>query len=150
MRATLDRLEGILRTTYSRLATLGEAEAAGRPTGMTWSRKEILGHLIDSASNNHQRFVRSQLAPAISFPGYEQEAWVRLQGYGDRPWNDLVLLWRSYNQHLLHVMSRVSAETLGNKCVVREDEPTTLGHHMTDYVDHLEHHLAQILGEALR
>ena len=148
MQATLDRLETILRTAYSRLATLDEAEADGRPSGMTWSRKEILGHLIDSASNNHQRFVRSQLAPAISFPPYEQETWVRIQGYADRPWNDLVLLWRSYNQHLLHVMSRVPPAALGNECVVpeRDDEPTTLGHHMTDYVDHLDHHLEQILA----
>ena len=148
MQATLDRLEEILGSAYSRLATLDERQATARPEGMTWSRKEILGHLIDSASNNHQRFVRAQLQTPISFPPYEQEGWVTTQAYGDRPWNDLVLLWRSYNQHLLHVMSRVPPTAFANVCVVpgREDEPTTLGHHMTDYVDHLEHHLAQILA----
>jgi hypothetical protein len=145
IQATLDRLDAVLRTAHPRLAAIGDEQATGLPTGMTWSRKQILGHLIDSASNNHQRFVRSQLAPAITFPPYEQDGWVRTQGYEDRPWADLVLLWHSYNQHLLHVMSRVPEAKLANECVVRADEPTTLLHHMTDYVDHLEHHLGQIL-----
>jgi hypothetical protein len=115
---------------------------------MTWSRKEILGHLIDSASNNHQRFVRAQISPPLSFPGYEQEAWVRTQDYAGRPWSELVLLWHGYNRHLVHVMSRIPSAAFANECVCpgRPDEPATLGDHMTDYVDHLEHHLGQILA----
>ncbi|MFI5183362.1 MAG: DinB family protein [Vicinamibacteria bacterium] len=146
MQATLDRLEAALRAARGRLDAIGEEQAGGRPAGMTWSRKQLLGHLIDSASNNHQRFVRSQLAPAISFPPYEQDGWIRAQGYEERRWADLVELWHSYNRHLLHVMSRVPVSALANECVVQEDEPTTLRHHMTDYVVHLEHHLGQILA----
>jgi DinB superfamily len=146
MKATLDRLDAVIRAAYSRLAALDERAAADRPEGMTWSRKEILGHLIDSAGNNHQRFVRSQLQTPISFPPYEQDGWIKAQGYEERRWADLVLLWHSYNRHLLHVMSRVPEAKLANECVVHEDEPTTLRHHMTDYVDHLEHHLGQILA----
>jgi DinB superfamily len=140
------RLESILEEASPRLMGLGEAGGLGCPAGMTWSRKEILGHLIDSAGNNHQRFVRAQLQPRTSFPPYGQEEWVGVQGYGERPWRELVDLWRSFNGHLLHVMRRVPASALANVCVVVADEPSSLENLMIDYVGHLQHHLEQILA----
>jgi hypothetical protein len=71
-----------------------------------WSPKEIIGHLIDSASNNHQRFVRAQFTDDLVFAGYEQEGWVRVQNYQGEQWADLVQLWKLYNQHMLHLISR--------------------------------------------
>ena len=76
-----------------------------------WSPKEIVGHLIDSASNNHQRFVRAQFTDDLVFAGYEQEGWVRAQNYQGENWTDLVQLWRLYNQHILHLMALVPEET---------------------------------------
>jgi DinB family protein len=145
---TVQKLDEALRLYYPRLASIGEETSRECPAGMKWSRKEILGHLVDSASNNHQRFVRAQLSAEIVFPPYDQENWIAVQGYGDRPWGEIVLLWRSYNLHLLHVMTRVPSGKLGHLCVVQEDEPTTLGDHMTDYVEHLVHHLDQILQKS--
>ena len=75
---------------------------------MTWSRKQILGHLIDSAGNNHQRFVRTQFEPDV-VPSVSRIARVAAQGC-DEPWADLVDLWRAYNLHLLHVASRIPEE----------------------------------------
>jgi hypothetical protein len=75
-----------------------------------------------------------------------QDQWIAAQGYGERPWAEIVDLWRQYNRHLLHVMRRVPASAFGNVCTVAEDEPSTLGHHMVDYVDHMEHHLRQALS----
>src|SRR5437764_8545226 len=69
-----------------------------------WSPKEIIGHLIDSASNNHQRFVRAQFTDDLIFAGYEQDAWVSVQQYGRESWPLLVQLWKSFNLHLAHVM----------------------------------------------
>jgi DinB superfamily len=140
------RLESVLEEAPLRLLRLGEAVAGDRPTGMKWSRKAILGHLIDSASNNHQRFVRAQLDARMTFPRYGQEEWVEVQGYDERPWPELVDLWRSYNRHLLHVMRRVPASALANVCVVVADEPSSLENHLIDYVGHLQHHLDQILA----
>jgi hypothetical protein len=140
------RLGATLETAHPKLLALSEEESRGPGVGMTWSRKEILGHLVDSASNNHQRFVRAQLQPRMSFPPYVQDQWIGAQGYGERPWTELVELWRLYNRHLLHVMKRVPATALGNVCVVSDDEPSTLSDHMVDYVLHLHHHLGQILG----
>jgi hypothetical protein len=140
------RLATVVEEAFARLLAMTPDEARLRPAGMEWTRQEILGHLVDSAGNNHQRFVRAQFQPEMSFPPYAQEQWVAAQGYGERPWLELVELWRLYNLHLAHVMKRVPGSALGNVCRVSPDEPSTLGDHMVDYVRHLEHHLGQILG----
>lgn len=142
------RLTSIVEDVCPRLHALPEAATLECPLEMRWCRKEILGHLIDSAANNHHRFVRAQAVARMQFPPYQQDHWVAAQGYRERPWLELVDLWRLYNQHLAHVMRRVPSESLGNECTVSADEPSTLAHHMVDYVRHLEHHLAQIFARS--
>src|SRR5687767_2520902 len=103
-----DALQDFTRTVEeaaARLLSLSEAEAAERPAEGKWSAKETIGHLIDSASNNHQRFVRAQFQKEFVFPGYAQGNWVRVQAYDKAPWPLLVHLWRSYNLYLAHLMS---------------------------------------------
>jgi hypothetical protein len=123
-----------------------------------WSSKQIIGHLIDSAANNHARFVVGQLKDDLVFPGYDQDGWVRTNHYQERAWTDLIQLWRSYNLHLHHLMSHADRAKLSTPCTlhtlqeiafktVPKAEPVTLEYLMKDYVDHLKHHLAQILGE---
>ena len=136
----------ILDDEHRALRAIPDAQAALSPSGMTWSRKQILGHLIDSAGNNHQRFVRAQLQREMTFPPYVQDRWVAAQGCDEREWEDLVDLWRAYNRHLLHVASRIPHDALDNVCIVADNEPSTLRHHVIDYVVHLRHHLRQILG----
>jgi hypothetical protein len=138
------RLEAALGAALPRLRALPEEHARGRGPG-TWTRKEILGHLIDSAANNHQRFVRAQRGDRYVGPGYEQDAWVALQGYRDRPWADLLALWEALNRHLVHVMARVPAERLGTELLVGDEPPASLDWWMKDYTRHLNHHLGQIL-----
>ena len=112
--------------------------------------------MIDSASNNHQRFVRAQFTDHLVFPGYEQESWVRAQGYKEESWPLLVELWRSFNLHLAHVMqnspeaARLASRDRHNLdqigwVKVGEGEPATLEYLMRDYVGHLKNHLRQIL-----
>jgi len=149
-RRTIDRAA-------ERLGTYHDNEA-GLPTAPgKWSRKEIVGHLIDSAANNHGRFVRAQLQDDLVFPGYDQDAWVRVQGYRDRSWNDLVALWRAYNRHIACLMESAdpAAVALARRShnldelawkAVERTEATTLDYFMRDYVAHLEHHLRQALG----
>ena len=122
-----------------------------------WSPREIIGHLIDSAANNHQRFVRAQFTDDLVFAGYEQEGWVRVQNYQGEDWADLVQLWSLYNRHILHLMSLVPEETRMKlrykhnlhqiaSDSLSENEPVTLDWFMRDYVVHLKKHLQQILG----
>ena len=122
-----------------------------------WSPKEIIGHLIDSAANNHQRFVRAQFTDELIFSGYEQEGWVRVQNYQGESWPELVELWKLYNQHILHLVSHIPEETrtkLRRKHnlhqiasdTISENEPATLDFFIRDYLDHMKKHLGQILG----
>ena len=91
-----------------RLLALSEAEAGRHPSPGKWSPKEVIGHLIDSASNNHQRFVRAGFTEMV-FPGYQQEEWVRAQRYASAPWTELVGLWSSFNLHLARVIEATPA-----------------------------------------
>jgi hypothetical protein len=143
--STADRLSELLQTVPARLSAIPDADAGRKPADGHWSKKEILGHLIDSASNNHQRFVRVQFVPHIDLPSYEQERWVASQGYASEPWTDLVNLWLSMNRHLVHIVRGMPAEALGHTISLAGRPPVTLGFVIDDYLVHLEHHLGQIL-----
>jgi hypothetical protein len=145
MTSTADRLARILAATPLRLADVSDADASAPPAPGRWSQKEILGHLIDSAANNHQRFVRAQLAPSLEAPGYEQERWVSAQHYATESWPDLVNLWLLYNRHLLHIVRTLPEASLPCPCAIGGNAPLPLSEIVSGYVDHLEHHLSQIL-----
>jgi len=140
-----EEMREIIQEAYSGLAKLSDAETGTAPGPGRWSRKQILGHLIDSAANNHQRLVRAQLEDGLTLPDYDQEAWVRCQDYSSEPWKDLVWLWRSFNLHLLHVISRLSEAALLHRVTVGTSSPVTLRELVEDYLRHLRHHLGQIL-----
>ena len=146
MTQTADRLARILAATPLRLADVSEAEASHSSAPGHWSKKQVLGHLIDSASNNHQRFVRAQLAASYEGPSYEQAGWVNTQSYATENWPDLVNLWLLYNRHLLHIMRTMPEAALPVPCAIGGSEPVPLSEVISSYVDHMEHHLAQILG----
>jgi DinB family protein len=140
-----------------RLMNLDDEASARRPAPNKWSPREIVGHLIDSASNNHQRFVRAQFTDDLIFPGYEQDRWVEVQQYREVPWLELVALWAAFNRHIARVMTAApeSARMKPRRAhnlhqlawkPIPESEPATLDDFMRDYVAHLEHHIKQILG----
>jgi hypothetical protein len=137
----------LLQTVDSALVTLrsiSEPAAARALAPGKWSRKQIVGHLIDSASNNHQRFVRAQQAPEFEFPGYEQDHWVNCQRYDDCSWSDLIGLWHAYNRHLAHIIGRMPEAQRHVTCKIGANAPVTLEFLAHDYVVHLKHHLGQI------
>jgi len=146
MTSTSDRLARILAATPLRLADVSDADASQSPAPGRWSKKEILGHMIDSAANNHQRFVRAQLAASYDGPGYEQDEWVKAQAYATESWPDLVNLWLLYNRHLLHIIRHVPEASWPTPCVIAGGAPVPLAEVMSGYVDHMEHHLSQILA----
>lgn len=153
------RLHEVIAASEPQLRALNDAQTTRRPAPGKWSPRQILGHLIDSASNNHQRFVRAAWQDDLVFPGYEQDDWVELQDYQRAPWGELVSLWAAFNRHIARVMTAIpeSARTRARARhnldeiawrAVPAAEPATLDYFMTDYVDHLEHHLSQILGKS--
>ena len=109
-----------------------------------WSRKQVIGHLIDSASNNHQRFVRAALQTSLEFPGYDQNGNVSVQAPQAVDWSLLVSLWSAYNRYLAHVIAQLPDSKLQTLCRIGSGEPVTLAFLASDYVTHLVHHLKQV------
>jgi hypothetical protein len=122
-------------------------EAAARTDGRpgSWSRKEELGHLIDSVTNNHVRLVLASVDGEFSGQGYAQDKWVAAHGYRDIEWRDLVELWYRYNALLAHLVERIPEEHMHNRCVIGSGV-ITLRFVIEDYVLHMQHHLDHILG----
>ena len=143
----MENLKNIINESFEQLKNIQEKESEMPISHGKWSRKEIIGHLIDSASNNHQRFVRAQLVPNFSFPEYEQEKWVKLQNYQGKPWIELIEFWKNYNLHLLHIVSAIPKEIMNRTCKVGDKEPVSLLQLLDDYINHMKHHLCQVLGQ---
>lgn len=122
---------------------LSEEQLTSRPAPGKWSKKEILGHLIDSAANNHQRFVRGQFEnePTIF---YDQNNWVSVQHYNEESIEVILGLWQAYNRHLAYIISRVPSQNVHLKCKGRDGNLYTLSYLIEDYLVHMEHHLKQI------
>ena len=143
MKSIAEELESVLKVS-DRLRAIDEKNASLRPGPGKWSKKEIIGHLIDSAANNHQRFVRLQLGQRLELPGYEQDGWVSVQHYQHRAWPDVVGMWETYNRHLAFVIRHIDPKCLKNKWRAPDGQDVDLEFIITDYLVHMRHHLDQI------
>ena len=140
MTNAIERLRHAVHTLPGVLAAFSEGESEQRPSPERWTKKEVIGHLIDSASNNHQRFVRGQLAAGQDFPQYEQEGWVRVQHYEQLPFQQVLGLWQTLNLHLAHTVEHLDPASLPHVWHY-QNRSLTLGFIIEDYVRHLKHHL---------
>ena len=127
-----------------RLAGISNGNAAARPAPDSWSPKQELGHLIDSAANNHQRIVRAQLEDNLALPSYDGDRWVELHGYHNRDWTELIALWRAGNSLLLAAAESAPEAAWSHTLSVGGSEPMTLRFVLDDYVDHMVSHLRHI------
>jgi hypothetical protein len=126
-------------------AGVDDALSGVRATPDGWCAREIVGHLIDSACNNHRRWIVGQTPGLSKFDGYEQDDWVARNRYADESWADIVALWSAYNRHLRYVISHTPADRLMMSAMGPDgDGPVTLGFLMQDYVGHIRHHLEQV------
>jgi hypothetical protein len=126
-------------------AGIDEALSRERAKPDEWCAREVVGHLIDSACNNHRRFILGQTPGLPKFDGYDGDVWVARQQYVDESWADIVALWAAYNRHLRHVIARTPA---GHLLMSATDPdglgPVTLGFLMQDYIGHIRHHYEQV------
>jgi hypothetical protein len=137
------KLSKVLTKAPALLAAISADEAAKQPSSGKWSKKQELGHLVDSACNNHQRIVRAQVETEPSLPGYDGDRWVALHDYQGTEWKDIIDRWQVLNEHLLRAATAISPQATELKLEVG-GKRMTLGFVVTDYVDHLLHHLRHI------
>ena len=135
-----------IESAQKRLVSVSEQESQRPVREEGWSRKEILGHMIDSALNNHQRFVRAALDGSYAGPSYDQKGWVAMHGYKSMAWDALLHHWHCQNQLLCAVVEQIPANRFEVECRVGVGAPVTLGFLIEDYLVHLDHHLNQIAG----
>lgn len=148
-------LQSLVNQTLPLLRAVRDERAAFIPALGAWSTKQVLGHLVDSAANNHTRFVQARFSQDLVFPTYDQEGWVLAQAYQDAAWQDLLDLWSAYNLHLARVIALIPLEARSRPRLrhnldriawqpVPAGAPVTLEYLMADYVAHLKNHLRQI------
>lgn len=139
----INRLQNIIDKAPTKLSEFNESEMSEKQLPTKWSKKQILGHLIDSATNNHQRFVRGQFEtnPEIT---YDQNNWNEFSFYQEMESQQIIKFWTIYNTLLLEIIKRIPSKSLNNQIRVG-DNLLTLEFLIFDYVEHLEHHLKQIM-----
>ena len=142
-------LKVIIENLKPQLENISDAEAMTKPAPDKWSAKQIIGHLIDSASNNHQRFVRVYFQENLIFNGYKQEDWVAVQDYQNGQWSAIIDLWYTFNLHLAVIVDKIPDVVLYKEHlvhnldkvaykVVPKSASTTLDYFIKDYIGHLE------------
>lgn len=136
----LVKFKSIVDSFYKTLTETPERITGRKLSKETWSLKEIIGHLIDSASNNHQRFVRLQFGNLLDFPAYDAESWIRAQRYADMDWKLLINLWYSFNCVLLKIIEHMDSKYLENEWI-NGDKAMTLSFLVNDYYRHMKWHI---------
>jgi len=111
-----------------------------------WTRKEIVGHLLDSAANNRQRFVRASTGGPYVGPTYAQDDWVAAHGYASQPWTTLLQWWQTEHEILKAVVDRIPEDRLETRCILDKAEPVSLRYLIEDYVEHQKWHVKQLLA----
>jgi hypothetical protein len=144
MRDCSERLARLVDRAGPVLRARSEEEVRAPRIAGGWSSKQILGHLIDSAANNHQRFVRAALEGSLVWPGYDQNGCVRIEAFQQAPWPLLVETWASLNRLLAHVLAHLPAASAEAPCRIGSDNAITLAALAESYIAHLEHHLDQL------
>ncbi|MEK4443414.1 MULTISPECIES: DinB family protein [Niallia] len=129
--------------------SMSENSSSHRPLPNKWSKKEILGHLCDSAINNIERFIKIQYEePVYAIQSYGQNHWVKMQNYQDRPLDEMINLFQTLNKQIIHIVKNIPVEKLSNLCDIGNNQHKTLEWLIQDYHEHMEHHIhSQILIE---
>ena len=148
----MDRLKALVSSVKDNINKYSDEELSFKPAPGKWSKKEILGHLCDSAVNNLSRFINAHLTEKpYTFSGYDQDEWVKMNDYNNLSINDVVDMFIIFNNRIIDVVSKIPADKLNVICVIgdngfRENSGReTLEWLIEDYIAHMEYHLKQIL-----
>jgi hypothetical protein len=144
MQDSILKFEKLLNENVNYFPTIDSSVLEERKTGK-WSKKEVIGHLVDSAIHNLVRFTEiNYLEKPYRHRPYNQTDLVNINQYQTKDINELTQLWFSLNQQIMQIMKSVREEALDYKIILSDNSVIDLRFMMTDYVEHLEHHINQI------
>lgn len=147
MNTAVKQLNELLQTVPQRIKSMPEGNLTEKPLPGKWSKKEILGHLCDSAINNIPRAVKAQFEPQpFKVVDYAQDDWVKLGDYQSQRMDNVLQLWTSLNKQFINIISLIPEEKLSYECEHYSGGRKTLGWLIEDYVVHMKHHLDQIFS----
>ncbi|MBT8379089.1 MAG: DinB family protein [Ignavibacteria bacterium] len=149
LKTVIDRLQAHIDSIPQEFLKYPEGELNRKFAPEKWSKKEILGHLIDSAVNNHMRFIKAQYLPSpVLIDSYAQNDWVKIQNYNEIETSELIKLWKVFNVHIINIMNNTPEENLNIELKAEDpfENTDTLFLLMKDYVDHMDHHLNKIFN----
>jgi len=135
-------LKTLILALYNKYRNTEDKKASIQLGEETWSIKEIFGHLVDSAANNFQRFIRLQQEEELTFPGYGYN-WIKLVPYNNYPFDSLIELWKHYNLLICHVIENIDEKAL-NHVWKTEEGDKTLEFLVDDYMVHLKYHIEHL------
>ncbi len=150
-------LSTIVHKATNEIQAIPEEQMSKKPAENKWSKREILGHLIDSAYNNHRRFIKATTQDHLIFEGYDQDAWVNINNYQNRTTAEVIHLWRETNLNLCFMLPKLSDDLLLKKTTQHHfhtmcmqllpvGEASNLAYLIWDYIFHQEYHLNQIIA----
>ncbi|QOY86217.1 DinB family protein [Paludibaculum fermentans] len=141
------RFHEAVATAAGQLRVITEETASQPSCPGGWLKKQELGHLLDSAQNNHQRIAIAALEGRYEGPTYAQNAWVDLHGYAEMPWSHLLRHWEERNWMLGRLIARIPEERLSAQVILGGGAPMRLEAWIDDYIQHLQHHVETITTE---
>lgn len=154
MNNIINRMNQLISEIPEKVLAIPEDTLTVKPAENKWSKKEIIGHLCDSAFNNHSRFIRAQFQPEpFKIVRYEQDEWVKLNNYQNIPAKEILDLWVRLNRQIVNIITAMPSDKLAVMCdlgtaAFREgDVEKNMLWLIEDYVLHMEYHLHQVIKE---
>lgn len=142
------KLRAVIEQYYPLLKAVDDKEFSSKPNPEKWSKKEELGHLIDSAQNNIQRFIRVQYEEQVHIM-YHPDNWVMMNDYQHKETKDVIELWYLLNKQIISILEKIPADKYDALMCFSKD--ATIRHSVEfiaeDYVQHLTHHLESIVKD---
>ncbi len=144
-----NELISLVNTWEPKLAGLDNKLLSQRKNSQNRTIKQILGHLIDSISNNIHRSVHLQYQKSpFEFPNYaslgNNDRWIAIQNYQDEDWKVMIQLWKYSSFHFCHIEQNVDPSKLGNEWIAGPGKNIKLGEMLIDFLRHYKLHLSEI------
>ena len=148
-RQICDELGTLISEWEEKLVTLPERTITNRKNSQDRSIRQIIGHMVDSATNNTHRVIHMHYTQSpVDYPDYanlgNNDRWIAIQNYQEEDWKELVQLWSSVNRHMVHLIQQVDESKLNQIWTSALKERVTLGEMITDYPRHFKLHLNEI------